>query len=81
MVESLPADMGRVPSSSARASSALDAAQQTLRELREEQIHDLETALKKLAEERRRSFIIHLYIYVLTKIPKKEYQSLLFYLK
>ncbi|XP_043473527.1 rootletin isoform X3 [Leptopilina heterotoma] len=54
MVESLPAEIVRVPSSSARGNSALDAAQQTLRELREEQIHDLETALKKLSEERRR---------------------------
>lgn len=34
--------------------SALDAAHQTLRDIREEQIHDLDTALKKLGEERRK---------------------------
>ena len=35
-------------------SSALDAAHQTLRDLRDEQIQDVETAIQKLSEERRR---------------------------
>jgi len=34
--------------------SVLEAAHQTLRDIREEQIHDLDTALKKLGEERRK---------------------------
>lgn len=38
----------------APASSALEEAQQHLRELREERIHDLDTALRRLEEERRR---------------------------
>lgn len=40
--------------SSATHSSALEQAQQHLREAREERIHDLETALRRLDEERRK---------------------------
>ncbi|XP_024946085.1 rootletin isoform X3 [Cephus cinctus] len=54
MVDSLPGETVRGVTAPAQGTSALDAAHQTLRELREEQIQDLETALKKLAEERRR---------------------------
>ncbi|CAD6231744.1 GSCOCG00001565001-RA-CDS [Cotesia congregata] len=53
MVESLPAEVSRVVVSPS--TSALEAAHQTLRELRDEQISDLETAIRKLNEERRRS--------------------------
>lgn len=54
-----------IPESPARTVTAvpgspLDAAQQHLREMREERIHDLETALHRLDEERRR--YVHRYI-------------------
>lgn len=34
--------------------TVLEAAHQTLRDIREEQIHDVDTALRKLGEERRK---------------------------
>lgn len=49
------------PASTAPPGSALDQAQQHLREIREERIHDLETALKRLDEERRRYKIFVLF--------------------
>ncbi|XP_034942532.1 rootletin isoform X2 [Chelonus insularis] len=55
MAESLPIEMSRIPVHSSTSNSALEAAQQTLRDLREEEIQDLETALRKLSEERKRT--------------------------
>lgn len=57
MTESLGPEIGRIQTAAAGSapSSALDAAHQTLRDLRDEQIQDVETALRKLADERRRS--------------------------
>ncbi|XP_043519039.1 rootletin isoform X2 [Frieseomelitta varia] len=54
MAESAIHDSNKAASSASPTTSVLDAAYQTLREIREEQIHDLDTALKKLAEERKR---------------------------
>ncbi|XP_076662657.1 ciliary rootlet coiled-coil, rootletin isoform X2 [Andrena cerasifolii] len=54
MTETTAYDTSKVSSSTPPAVSALDSAHQTLRDIREEQIHDLDTALKKLAEERKR---------------------------
>lgn len=54
MAESVTYDTNKISSSLPPTNSALDAAQQTLREIREEQIHDLDTALRKLADERKR---------------------------
>ncbi|XP_014470851.1 PREDICTED: centromere-associated protein E [Dinoponera quadriceps] len=55
MAETIPCDTTSKPAAAAVSStSVLDAAHQTLRDLREEQIHDLDTALKKLGEERRK---------------------------
>lgn len=45
---SLPINSGTQPL------SALDQAQQNIREVREERIHDLDTALRRLDDERRR---------------------------
>lgn len=61
MAESTVYDTSKVPTPIPSTTSALDAAHQTLKEIREEQIHDLDTALKKLAEERRRFYICALY--------------------
>lgn len=55
MTEVLPIETTRVPTASSTTISALEAAHTTLRDLRDEQIQDLETALRKLTEERRRS--------------------------
>jgi rootletin len=57
MVESLPVDEDRLLTSSLPSQLILQAAQKTMREMREEQICDLDTALKKLNEERNRYFI------------------------
>ncbi|XP_032664691.1 rootletin isoform X3 [Odontomachus brunneus] len=54
MAETIPCDTTSKPTAVVSSTSALDAAHQTLRDLREEQIHDLDTALKKLGEERRK---------------------------
>lgn len=54
MAESVIYDSNKAASSASPTTSVLDAAYQTLREIREEQIHDLDTALKKLSEERKR---------------------------
>ncbi|XP_015432669.1 PREDICTED: LOW QUALITY PROTEIN: rootletin [Dufourea novaeangliae] len=54
MVESGAFDSNKLSSSVPVVTTPLDAAHQTLREIRDEQIHDLDTALKKLAEERKR---------------------------
>lgn len=55
MAETIPCDTIK-PTATATVSSTtvLEAAHQTLRDIREEQIHDLDTALKKLGEERRK---------------------------
>ncbi|XP_033338435.2 ciliary rootlet coiled-coil, rootletin isoform X2 [Megalopta genalis] len=47
-------DSNKLSSSIPVITTPLDAAHQTLRDMREEQIHDLDTALKKLADERKR---------------------------
>lgn len=61
MAETIPCDTTSKPTTSTVSStSALDAAHQTLRDLREEQIHDLDTALKKLGEERRKYVMYNL---------------------
>ncbi|KAG7207976.1 hypothetical protein KM043_009556 [Ampulex compressa] len=55
MAETAPCDIPKISTTmTAPTCSALDTAHQTLREMREEQIHDLDTALKKLTDERRR---------------------------
>ncbi|XP_020278588.1 rootletin isoform X2 [Pseudomyrmex gracilis] len=56
MAETIPYDTGitKPAATTLSSTSALEAAHQTLRDIREEQIHDLDTALKKLAEERRK---------------------------
>lgn len=55
MAETIPYDTGSKPTAATLSStSVLEAAHQTLRDIREEQIHDLDTALKKLADERRK---------------------------
>jgi len=53
MAETIPCDSKRA-TATVSSTSALEAAHQTLRDIREEQIHDLDTALSKLGEERRR---------------------------
>ncbi|XP_012287068.1 rootletin isoform X2 [Orussus abietinus] len=53
MIESVPCE-SRVSTAAIPSSTILDAAHQTLREIREEQIQDLETALHKLADERKK---------------------------
>ncbi|GAB1869589.1 Rootletin [Camponotus japonicus] len=56
MAETVPCDTTKPTAATAAVSStsALEAAHQTLRDIREEQIHDLDTALQKLGEERRK---------------------------
>lgn len=56
MAETVPCDTTKPTAATATVSStsALEAAHQTLRDIREEQIHDLDTALQKLGEERRK---------------------------
>lgn len=54
MAESLPADEDRLLTGSLPSHSILQTAQQTMRDMREEQISDLDTALKRLNEERSR---------------------------
>jgi len=54
MAETIPCDGSKRASATVSSTSALEAAHQTLRDIREEQIHDLDTALSKLGEERRR---------------------------
>lgn len=56
MAETIPYDIGSGKPAAATISSTsvLEAAHQTLRDIREEQIHDLDTALKKLGDERRK---------------------------
>lgn len=58
MAESLAPEISRVSITGGAPSTALDAAHQTLRDLRDEQIQDVETALRKLADERRRFELI-----------------------
>lgn len=62
MAESIVYDSNKVVSSAPPTTSVLDAAHQTLREIREEQIYDLNTALKKLSEERKRYYFFLLNI-------------------
>lgn len=62
MAESAVYDSNKAASSTSPTTSVLDAAYQTLREIREEQVHDLDTALKKLAEERKRYYLLSLQI-------------------
>lgn len=54
MAETIPCDTSKPATATVSSTSALEAAHQTLRDIREEQIHDLDTALQKLAEERRK---------------------------
>lgn len=54
MEEGYPMVESPTRSVTAAPGSALDTAQQHLREMREERIHDLDTALIRLEEERRR---------------------------
>lgn len=54
MTETIPCDTSKPATATVSSMSALEAAHQTLRDIREEQIHDLDTALQKLAEERRK---------------------------
>jgi len=54
MIETIPCDSSKRPIATVSSTSALEAAHQTLRDIREEQIHDLDTALSTLGEERRR---------------------------
>lgn len=67
MAESIPMDNGKILASSFQGSTALESAHQTLREMREEQVSDLDTALKKIADDRRRllkkSFVFFIYNY------------------
>lgn len=54
MTESISFDYNKTCLHSLPENSALNAAQQTLRDVREDQIQDLETALRKLSEERKK---------------------------
>lgn len=54
MVETIPCDSTKPATATVSSTTVLEAAHQTLRDIREEQIHDLDTALKKLGEERRK---------------------------
>ncbi|XP_072755819.1 uncharacterized protein Root [Anoplolepis gracilipes] len=54
MAETVPCDTSKPATATVSSTSALEAAHQTLRDIREEQIHDLDTALQKLGEERRK---------------------------
>lgn len=54
MAETIPCDTSKPATATVSSTSALEAAHQTLRDIREEQIHDLDTALQKLGEERRK---------------------------
>lgn len=53
MTESLPIEITR--NASSPSTSVLEAAHQTLRDIRDEQIHDLDTAIRKLNDERRKT--------------------------
>ena len=65
MSESLPTDDDRILNSSMPSQLILQAAQQTMRDMRDEQISDLDTALKKLSEERTRCSIIHTKLFLI----------------
>jgi len=54
MAETVPCDTSKPTTATVSSTTVLEAAHQTLRDIREEQIHDLDTALKKLGEERRK---------------------------
>ncbi|KAL6255819.1 hypothetical protein P5V15_013062 [Pogonomyrmex californicus] len=54
MAETIPCDISKPATATVSSTTVLEAAHQTLRDVREEQIHDLDTALKKLGEERRK---------------------------
>lgn len=54
MTETIPCDTSKPSTAIVSSTTVLEAAHQTLRDIREEQIHDLDTALKKLGEERRK---------------------------
>lgn len=54
MAETIPCDSTKPATATVSSTTVLEAAHQTLRDIREEQIHDLDTALKKLGEERRK---------------------------
>lgn len=54
MAETIPCDSSTPATATVSSTTVLEAAHQTLRDIREEQIHDLDTALKKLGEERRK---------------------------
>lgn len=54
MAETIPCDSSKSQTATVSSTTVLEAAHQTLRDIREEQIHDLDTALKKLGEERRK---------------------------
>lgn len=56
MAETVPiiCDTTKPATATVSSTSVLETAHQTLRDIHEEQIHDLDTALKKLGEERRK---------------------------
>lgn len=54
MAETIPCDTSKLATATVSSTTVLEAAHQTLRDIREEQIHDLDTALKKLGDERRK---------------------------
>lgn len=54
MAETIPCDSTKPMAATVSSTTVLEAAHQTLRDIREEQIHDLDTALKKLGDERRK---------------------------
>ncbi|XP_024886462.1 rootletin-like [Temnothorax curvispinosus] len=54
MAETIPCDYSKPATGTVSSTTVLEAAHQTLRDIREEQIHDMDTALKKLREERRK---------------------------
>ncbi|XP_071554708.1 uncharacterized protein Root isoform X2 [Temnothorax nylanderi] len=54
MAETIPCDSSKPATGTVSSTTVLEAAHQTLRDIREEQIHDLDTALKKLGDERRK---------------------------
>ncbi|XP_077281306.1 ciliary rootlet coiled-coil, rootletin isoform X2 [Temnothorax americanus] len=54
MAETIPCDSSKPATGTVSSTTVLEAAHQTLRDIREEQIHDMDTALKKLGEERRK---------------------------
>ncbi|KAL0100440.1 hypothetical protein PUN28_019642 [Cardiocondyla obscurior] len=54
MTETIPCDSTKPTGATVSSTTVLEAAHQTLRDIREEQIQDMDTALKKLGDERRK---------------------------